>query len=770
MIFAFAVLGCGGGGAELDFERKGNCWQLSEKQFDRYAKKIACSSEYEAEMLLDKGYSIADSLASVYMDGTLVVFADAMEKTFFSVDSPLRNDGIYALALKREKECRSILAVDIKRIGWKESILESNAEGRKVNDLKLFSLDSGETSLYELLDRPTVIMVYGESCASCSKLFREVGRSSYLNRMSSEGRINLVSVYVGEDTDEFRSLSQKMVGWKAFADMEMAVKFDNAFDGRLVPSLYLVSENGIVKVRGSVSVDRIEEEVKSNDSSVINISLEDGEYVWGGRVADGKYMPYTDGFKTTFSANSGNQIMPLLITSEGRYVWSDAPFDFRIENNRLVIWNAQGWIDTAFAGDNLEDAFKFGSSSFFPSDGKLPPSEFFECPQYNTWIELQYNQNQKDVLEYARGIIRNGLPAGIIMIDDTWMEDYGKWVFHPGRFPDPKAMSDELHRMGFKLMLWVCPFVSMDQYQIWAEINSFDGFLKKEGGGAYPVEWWNGVSAELDFSNPEAVEWFDGQLRHLVEEYGVDGFKFDAGDFNLYPEDAVSYGNLKAYQYCQAFADYADRYPYNEYRASWQDGGKPIVQRLHDKSHNWDALKVLVPEMLAANLMGYYFSCPDMIGGGSFASFLPGCEIDQELIVRSAQTHALMPMMQFSAAPWRILDRRHLDAVLEAVRIRGKLLPEIRELISRAAYGEPVVTPLEFCFPHSGYAEITDQFMLGRDVMVAPMLEPGTVRQVVLPAGKWLADDGTEYSGGQTVTIEVPLERIPYFRKIKTVL
>ena len=55
MIFAFAVLGCGGGGAELDFERKGNCWQLSEKQFDRYAKKIACSSEYEAKMLLDKG-------------------------------------------------------------------------------------------------------------------------------------------------------------------------------------------------------------------------------------------------------------------------------------------------------------------------------------------------------------------------------------------------------------------------------------------------------------------------------------------------------------------------------------------------------------------------------------------------------------------------------------------------------------------------------------------------------------------------------------------
>ena len=82
-----------------------------------------------------------------------------------------------------------------------------------------------------------------------------------------------------------------------------------------------------------------------------------------------------------------------------------------------------------------------------------------------------YEQNQEGVLKYAEGILKNGLPPGIIMIDDTWQEDYGKWDFNPARFRDPKAMVDRLHRMGFKVMLWICPFVSMDQYLICQELG-----------------------------------------------------------------------------------------------------------------------------------------------------------------------------------------------------------------------------------------------------------------------------------------------------------
>lgn len=498
----------------------------------------------------------------------------------------------------------------------------------------------------------------------------------------------------------------------------------------------------------------------------VRIPLANGEDVWGGRIADGRQMPFQDGFSATMRQNSGNQVQPLLLTSAGRYVWCEEPFDFRIENGSLVLFNLTAEVETGMAGNTLAEAYRFAMSRHFPPEGTLPPDEFYEKPQYNTWIELQYNQNQEDVLKYAHDILDNGLPPGIMMIDDTWMEDYGKWVFHPGRFPDPKAMCDELHALGFKLMLWVVPFVSMDQYQICNSIGGFDGFVKTPAGKPYPVEWWNGYSAALDLSNPAACDWFYSELQRLMQEFGVDGFKFDAGDFDLWPVDELTYGGEPYYELCRDYARFGERYPYNEFRGCWKMGGKPLVQRLHDKGHDWPSLQALIPEMTACGLMGYWYSCPDMVGGGSFGSFLPGCTIDQDLIVRSAQTHALMPMMQFSVAPWRILDEEHLSAVLGAAEIREKMLPTIVELIHSAAEtGEPVVAPMEYAFPSEGFASVKDQFALGSRIIVAPMVYPGTVREVMLPKGKWKADDGKTYRGGRTISIDVPLDRIPYFVK-----
>lgn len=124
-----------------------------------------------------------------------------------------------------------------------------------------------------------------------------------------------------------------------------------------------------------------------------------------------------------------------------------------------------------------------------------------------------------------------------------------------------------------------------------------------------------------------------------------------------------------------------------------------------------------------------------------------------------------MPMMQFSVAPWRILDKQHLDAVKKAVDIRKKFTSKILELARQSAItGEPIVNYLEYLFPGKGYENIVDQFMLGTDVLVAPMVEKGkTQRTVILPKGKWLADDGKTYRGGKSYPIDVPLDRIPYF-------
>lgn len=495
--------------------------------------------------------------------------------------------------------------------------------------------------------------------------------------------------------------------------------------------------------------------------SRLSIALH-GASVWGGQIKAGSLMPYASGFEADLSDNRSNQVAPLLLLSDGRYIWSEEPFSFRVTDDAIVI---DGDVEVTDAGETLAEAYRAAARAHFPANGQLPPAEFYRAPQYNTWIQLMYNQNQEGVLDYARGILDHGLPPGIIMIDDTWQEDYGKWYFHPGRFSDPKAMCNELHRMGFKVMLWICPFVSMDQYQICREIEDFSGFLRSEDGNPYPVRWWNGTSAVLDLTNEKTVEWFRGELRRLMDDYGVDGFKFDAADYEYYPADAVAAGGeVPGWEQCSRFVQLAENYPYNELRAGWRNAGKAVVQRLHDKAHSWEDLAKLIPEMMAESLMGFSFCCPDMVGGGSFETFLSG-NTDELLIVRSAQVHALMPMMQFSLAPWSVLSEENYAAVLRAVSIRDSFLPYLESLYAKAAAdGEPIVAPLEYHFPHQGLASVRDEFMLGDRYLVAPMLVRGTQRSVILPFGTWKADDGTLYEGG-THTVNVPVDRIPYFEK-----
>lgn len=503
---------------------------------------------------------------------------------------------------------------------------------------------------------------------------------------------------------------------------------------------------------------------------------------WAGIVSQGQLMPVEGTFRANMIDDSyGNQVQPLLLSDRGNLVWSEEPFEFSIDSGRVEILQARGEIVRLNAGKSLRDAYAYASAHFFPPQGKLPDELFFAAPQYNTWIELMYDQNQRDILRFAEQIVSRGFPPGVLMIDDNWQEDYGKWNFHPGRFPDPKAMMHRLHELGFKVMLWVCPFVSPD-CDVYRDLTGKGAFLKCADGGTAAagmptvlqgspepriVRWWNGYSAVLDLSNPVAGEWFTARLDRLQREYGVDGFKFDAGDAEYYTS-GTSFGNVSANTQTELFGRIGLKYPLNEYRAMWKMGGQPLVQRLRDKSHSWEDLLKLVPSMNLAGLMGYAFCCPDMVGGGEFTSFLEGAPIDRELIVRSAQCHALMPMMQFSVAPWRILDEEQFAAVCACVALRQRFAPYIlAEARKSAVSGEPVMRNMEYACPGMGYSLWNQQFLIGEDLLVAPVVEKGLTRQSVqLPPGRWRGFDGKRYKGPAVVTVPVGLATLPYFERI----
>ena len=261
-------------------------------------------------------------------------------------------------------------------------------------------------------------------------------------------------------------------------------------------------------------------------------------------------MPFPQGYSLDlYGDNKGNQTAPLLLSSKGRFIWSEEPFRFSLENDQLIISRALGKVIIDSNAHSLREAFKAVSKQFFPASGKLPDTLLFSRPQYNTWIELLYNQNQEDILKYARSIIDNGFPPGVLMIDDNWADYYGKFSFRKDRFPDAKKMVDELHGMGFKVMLWVSPFISPDT-EVSRELVSKKLVLMDNENDSNAdwttamkpaiINWWNGY-LRIGFCQSWSHTMVPCTIDSMVSRYGIDGFKFDGGDMEYYPPNVLSY-------------------------------------------------------------------------------------------------------------------------------------------------------------------------------------------------------------------------------------
>jgi alpha-glucosidase (family GH31 glycosyl hydrolase) len=508
-----------------------------------------------------------------------------------------------------------------------------------------------------------------------------------------------------------------------------------------------------------------------------------GEKWWAGVISDSHLFPLSGNtnYQFDFYGNTaGNQGQPLLISNMGRYIWNEQPFQFRVSGDKIEFSSKLAEFSFGQSGNTLKEVFQYCSQHFFSPSGKIPAEELFAFAQFNTWIEFTYHQNQEGILDYARQIIKNGFQPGVLMIDEGWFKSYGDWDFDRTRFPDPEGMMHELKALNFKVILWVCPYLTPDGpfwKDLWlnySEKGDTIWILSMENP-EFPavMQWWDGFSNVIDLSHPNGAKWFRGKLDWLVNTYQVDGFKFDGGDAVHYSEERFltttqSYDpGITPNKHSELFVKVGLDYPFNEYRAAWKMGGQPIAMRLRDKNHSWEDLQKLIPGIINQGLMGYAYTCPDLIGGGEYLSFQNLDSIDQELVVRAAQCHALMPMMQFSVAPWRVLNKENLKICVDMANLHVSLQEEILQLaLESAKTGEPIIRALEYEFPGNEYAGINDQFMLGKNILVAPVVEKGArKRTVIFPAGRWEGDDGSMVEGPQTLEIETPLRRLPWYRK-----
>jgi len=307
------------------------------------------------------------------------------------------------------------------------------------------------------------------------------------------------------------------------------------------------------------------------------------------------------------------------------------------------------------AGSNARVAHKNVITRMLGHPRGLPEERMIRYPIWNTWVRYQRNINENTIRSFANEIVANDFKYSLLDIDDFWEDCYGSLTVNQTNFGNLRDVTTELHELGFIVGMWVHPFVNKDcaTFAYATEMN----LLVKSHNGSTDTSWWNSrtnQAAHVDFTNPQAMSWFKSRLEAIQRDYGVDIFKFDAGETSWFPEDPVLNGNsdLSPSLITQSFVSMAADFGTQlEIRTGWGTQHLRVFVRMLDFDSRWTAdngLKSLIPTLLQFNLNGYVFVLPDMIGGNQYGDDT----ITSELFIRWLQASVFMPALQFSVAPW----------------------------------------------------------------------------------------------------------------------
>lgn len=396
--------------------------------------------------------------------------------------------------------------------------------------------------------------------------------------------------------------------------------------------------------------------------------------------------------------------------------------------------------------------------------------DMIERITWTTWAEYKQDINQKKVLDYYREIKEHNFPIGIMEIDDKWQKEWGDTDFDKVKFPDPLTMIAEMHNGNVQVTLWVPPFIyhGSNNYN-YADQQGY--FVKRKDNSTYPIPWWDTgyivpVSGMIDFTNALAAHWFKGQLNKLVTDYGVDGFKFDAGDVQFLPKDGILENSCFRNKFTDYYVEWSKEISGYEVRTAYLAQGKGVIVRQFDKNSDWsvtNGLKAVLTQTLAMSIIGYPFVLPDMIGGNEYFG-----KVSDKLMKRWCQLNAFLPMMQFSIKPWRDDFSDDVESVCrKAAELHMSYIYKFKYLAELANdTGEPIDKPLFFIFTDDEISySIDDEFIFGDSILVAPLLTPSDKRDIYLPPGFWEdMNSGKEYKGPQWLKgFSVKDDEIPHF-------
>lgn len=385
------------------------------------------------------------------------------------------------------------------------------------------------------------------------------------------------------------------------------------------------------------------------------------------------------------------------------------------------------------------------------------------------------------------GLRERGIPADVINLDPKWMRKH--WYFEIGvdacdfvrnetGFPDLPGLWRKWRKNGFKTCLWVNPYLP-EGTAIYEHARAADYLLRTIDGGIARLSHGEPVGM-VDFSNPAARDWWKGKLMEQLAD-GAAVLKPDYGD--RVPEDALFHNGKTGRELHNRYLFWFTEACYQAAEAVhgegfvWRRAGYIGSQRYPgtwagDTRSTWEEMLACLRGGLSAGFNG------DAFWGGDIGGFT-GPEPSAELFIRWAQWGLLSPLARFHGAnsprePW-YFGETAVSVVRHYAKLRYRLLPYFKRCAEEAyTQGTPLMRHLQLEYPQDpATPAIDDQFLLGPDLLVAPVFEAGaTQREVYFPEGEWIdfEDPDRRFAGPRYHTVEAPLERIPLFRRTGAVI
>ena len=387
----------------------------------------------------------------------------------------------------------------------------------------------------------------------------------------------------------------------------------------------------------------------------------------------------------------------------------------------------------------------------------LPPAWSF-----GLWLTTSFTTNYDEATtsSFIQGMADRQIPLHVFHFDCYWMDAY-EWCnfeWDPATFPDPKGMLKRYHDRGLHICVWINPYIGQKSC-LFKEGKEHGYLVKKKDGSVWQTDLWQPGMALVDFTNPDAVSWYQGKLKTLLD-MGVDCFKTDFGeripvkDIEYFDHsDPVKMHNYYTYLYNQTVFQLLERERGKGeavlFARSATVGGQQFPAHWGgDCSASYVSMAETLRGGLSLSLGGFGFWSHDISG---FESTAPADIYKRWCQFGLLSSHSRLHGSSSYRVPW-LFDDEACEILKEFVNLKCRLMPSLYgQAVCSHKEGRPVLRPMFLDFPEDRACDTLDrQYMFGDSLLVAPIFKENGEVQYYLPEGTWYnLITGAEVAGGK---------------------